>query len=66
LPNADPTIVNSQGFNTLHLVTHSSLVMPLLYLLHQLIAVDAADSVGHISLNSLVLRSSKTWPAMVD
>lgn len=48
--NADPTITDSQGFNTLHLVTHSSSVMALLYLLHQPIAVDSVDAVGHTSL----------------
>lgn len=29
---ADPNIRDAQGFNTLHLVTHSSAVMPLLYM----------------------------------
>lgn len=29
---ADPNIRDGQGFNTLHLVTHSSAVMPLLYM----------------------------------
>ncbi|KZT21328.1 ankyrin, partial [Neolentinus lepideus HHB14362 ss-1] len=32
---ADPNIADSQGYNTLHLVTHSSAIMPLLYILHQ-------------------------------
>lgn len=48
--NADPTITDSQGYNSLHLVTHSSSVMPLLYLLHQPINVDSRDSQGHTSL----------------
>jgi ankyrin repeat protein len=48
--NADPTITDSQGYNTLHLVTHSSSIMPLLYLLHQPIGVDSRDSQGHSSL----------------
>jgi len=48
--NADPTITDSQGYNTLHLVTHSSSIMPLLYLLHQPINVDSRDSQGHTSL----------------
>lgn len=48
--NADPTITDSQGYNTLHLVTHSSSIMPLLYLLHQPISVDSRDSQGHTSL----------------
>lgn len=29
---ADPNVRDGQGFNTLHLVTHSSAVMPLLYM----------------------------------
>ena len=48
--NADPSITDSQGYNTLHLVTHSSAVMPLLYLLHQPVNVDSRDSQGHTSL----------------
>lgn len=48
--NADPTIADSQGYNTLHLATHSSAVMPLLYLLHQPIAVDSLDAEGHTAL----------------
>ncbi|BEI90394.1 uncharacterized protein CcaverHIS019_0304640 [Cutaneotrichosporon cavernicola] len=47
---ADPNIRDGQGFNTLHLVTHSSAVMPLLYMLQQPVAVDEADSDGHTSL----------------
>lgn len=48
--NADPNITDAQGYNTLHLVTHSSSVMALLYLLHQPLNVDARDSQGHTSL----------------
>lgn len=48
--NADPNITDSQGYNTLHLVTHSSSVMPLLYMLHQPVNVDSRDSQGHTSL----------------
>ena len=29
---ADPNIADAQGFNSLHLITHSSAVMPLLYM----------------------------------
>ncbi|KAF8647576.1 hypothetical protein AX16_006615 [Volvariella volvacea WC 439] len=47
---ADPTIADSQGYNSLHLVTHSSAIMPLLYLLHQPVNVDSRDSQGHTSL----------------
>jgi palmitoyltransferase ZDHHC13/17 len=48
--NADPTITDAQGYNTLHLVTHSSSVMSLLYLLHQPIPVDCRDLQGHTAL----------------
>lgn len=47
---ADVSISDSQGYNSLHLVTHSSGIMPLLYLLHQPINVDSKDSQGHTSL----------------
>lgn len=47
---ADPTIADAQGYNALHLTTHSSAVMPLLYLLHQPISVDSRDAQGHTSL----------------
>ncbi|CAK5271098.1 unnamed protein product [Mycena citricolor] len=47
---ADPTITDSQGYNSLHLVTHSSSVMPLLYLLHQPVNVDSRDAQGHTAL----------------
>ncbi len=47
---ADPNIKDTQGYNTLHLVTHSSSIMPLLYLLHQPISVDDRDTAGHTSL----------------
>ncbi len=48
--NADPLILDTQGFNTLHLVTHSSVVMALLYMLHQPVAVDEKDGDGHTAL----------------
>ncbi|TRM63112.1 palmitoyltransferase AKR1 [Schizophyllum amplum] len=48
--NADPTIADSQGYNSLHLVTHSSSVMALLYMLHQPVNVDSRDAQGHTSL----------------
>lgn len=63
---ADPTIRDSQGYNSLHLVTHSSGVMPLLYLLNlpdqddeissgsasrkKGVSVDSVDSSGHTAL----------------
>ncbi|KAJ7808315.1 ankyrin repeat-containing domain protein [Mycena olivaceomarginata] len=47
---ADPTIADSQGYNALHLVTHSSSIMPLLYLLHQPVGVDSRDAQGHTAL----------------
>jgi len=48
--NADPTLTDVQGYNSLHLATHSSNVMPLLYMLQQPVAVDSADTQGHTSL----------------
>jgi palmitoyltransferase len=48
---ADPTLRDAQGFNTLHLVTHSSGVMALLYVLHQpTVDVDEKDTDGHTAL----------------
>jgi palmitoyltransferase ZDHHC13/17 len=47
---ADPNIKDTQGYNTLHLVTHSSSIMPLLYLIHQPISIDERDSAGHTAL----------------
>ncbi|EIW76594.1 hypothetical protein CONPUDRAFT_157779 [Coniophora puteana RWD-64-598 SS2] len=47
---ADPNVSDTQGYNALHLVTHSSAVMPLLYVLHQPVTVDARDAQGHTSL----------------
>lgn len=47
---ADPTIADSQGYNSLHLVTHSSSIMPLLYLLHQPVNVDSREAQGHTAL----------------
>ena len=48
--NADPTLMDVQGYNSLHLVTHSSNVMPLLYMLQQPVAADSVDAQGHTSL----------------
>lgn len=48
--SADPTFADTQGYNSLHLVTHSSSVMPLLYLLHQPVNVDSRDMQGHTPL----------------
>ncbi|KAK2460369.1 hypothetical protein APHAL10511_007534 [Amanita phalloides] len=48
--NADPNVTDAQGYNSLHLVTHSSSIMPLLYLLHQPVNVDSRDAQGHTSL----------------
>lgn len=52
---ADPTICDSQGFNTLHLTTHSSAVMPLLLVLSQPAfstsqQLDHPDTQGHTPL----------------
>ncbi|CAE6460940.1 unnamed protein product [Rhizoctonia solani] len=49
---ADPSICDAQGYNTLHLVTHSSGVMAVLYMLQHLekVPVDSPDSAGHTAL----------------
>ncbi|KAG0033167.1 palmitoyltransferase akr1 [Podila clonocystis] len=48
---ADPMIQDSQGFNSLHLGTHSSNAMLVLYLLMAGdVPVDSADTLGHTSL----------------
>lgn len=52
---ADPTICDSQGFNTLHLTTHSSAVMPLLLVLSHTAfttsqQLDHPDTQGHTPL----------------
>ncbi|KAJ7808310.1 ankyrin repeat-containing domain protein [Mycena olivaceomarginata] len=55
---ADPTIADSQGYNALHLVTHSSSIMPLLYLLHQ--PGDAlSDDAGLTPLHWAVVRGNR-------
>jgi len=44
----DPLLTDSQGFNILHLATHSSNIMLILYLLHQpLIVPDLTDPQEH-------------------
>ncbi|KAF9336297.1 palmitoyltransferase akr1, partial [Podila minutissima] len=48
---ADPMIQDSQGFNALHLGTHSSNALLVLYLLMAGdVPVDSADTLGHTSL----------------
>ncbi|CAE6358746.1 unnamed protein product, partial [Rhizoctonia solani] len=49
---ADPSICDAQGYNTLHLVTHSSGVMAVLYMLQHLdkAPIDSQDSAGHTAL----------------
>ena len=43
--------MDSQGYNTLHLATHSSSVMPILYLTQlSSLTPDVPDSAGHTSL----------------
>ena len=49
---ADPLLLDSQGFHALHLATHSSLVMALVYLLQRdefqpQAALDRKDRQGH-------------------
>lgn len=52
---ADPSLVDAQGFNTLHLATHSSSALTVAYLLSccrpPAIEVDAKDPEGHTSLH---------------
>nr|AFN02852.1 putative palmitoyltransferase [Phakopsora pachyrhizi] len=51
---ADPSLVDSQGFNSLHLATHSSSALTLAYLLStssDLVPVDSTDRDGHTSLH---------------
>src|SRR5271156_3227361 len=44
----DPLLTDAQGFNTIHLATHSSNIMLILYLLHQpLITPDLTDPQDH-------------------
>ena len=44
----DPLLTDSQGYNVLHLATHSSNIMLILYLLHQpQIAPDLTDPQDH-------------------
>ncbi|KAF9179366.1 palmitoyltransferase akr1 [Haplosporangium sp. Z 11] len=48
---ADPMLQDSQGFNALHLATHSSNAMLVLYLLMAGdMPIDAADTLGHTNL----------------
>lgn len=52
---ADPTLCDAQGFNTLHLIVHSSAVMPLVLLLQHpafatIDSLDYPDSQGHTPL----------------
>ncbi|MBW0475374.1 hypothetical protein O181_015089 [Austropuccinia psidii MF-1] len=51
---ADPSLVDSQGFNTLHLATHSSSALTLAYLLsctQAKISIDSQDGQGHSALH---------------
>ncbi|TIB63112.1 hypothetical protein E3P77_03643 [Wallemia ichthyophaga] len=47
---ADPSIVDSQRFNALHLVVHSSVIMAVFYILQQNVEIDAPDIQGHTPL----------------
>ncbi|TIA87859.1 hypothetical protein E3P99_02900 [Wallemia hederae] len=47
---ADPSIVDSQGFNALHLVVHSSVIMAVFYMLQQSVPIDDPDVQGHTPL----------------
>jgi palmitoyltransferase len=49
--SADPLLTDAQGFNVLHLATHSSNIMLILYLLHQPnITPDLLDAQEHTSI----------------
>ncbi|KAK0544456.1 palmitoyltransferase akr1 [Tilletia horrida] len=56
---ADPLLQDAQGFNTLHLTTHSSAIMPLLYLLQHPAFQDTGAGVGS-------LETSDTHVAPID
>lgn len=47
---ADPNLRDSQGFNGLHLATHSSNNMLVLYLLYQDMDIDTPDTLQHTPL----------------
>lgn len=51
---ADPNLLDSQAFNTLHLATHSSSALTLCYLLscaYDRVVVDSSDREGHTALH---------------
>ncbi|RIA97923.1 hypothetical protein C1645_751171 [Glomus cerebriforme] len=47
---ADPNLRDSQGFNGLHLATHSSNTMLVLYLIYQDMDIDTPDTLQHTPL----------------
>lgn len=47
---ADPLLTDSQGFNVLHLATHSSSTLLLVYIIHQNVPIDIPDEQGHTAL----------------
>lgn len=51
--NADPTLLDSQSFNGLHLAVHSSSALLLAYMLFtsQPVAIDSSDTEGHTGLH---------------
>ena len=57
----------TQGYNTIHLVTHSSSIMPLLYLIHQPISVDERDIAAELKvlIHGNVLSKRVGFRAMV-
>lgn len=60
---ADPGLLDSQGFNILHLSTIDGNAFILMLLLHQDIPVDSTDPQGH---TSLMWAAYKGVPACVD
>ena len=56
---ADPCYADRQGFNTLHVVTHSSLVMPLVYMLQ----LEAFSTPGGIDVTDPQRHTALMWAA---
>ena len=56
---ADPCYADRQGFNTLHVVTHSSLVMPLVYMLQ----LEAFSTPSGIDVPDPQRHSALMWAA---
>lgn len=55
--NADPTLKDSQGYDSLQLVTHSSSVMSLLYMLQQPVSVNSRD----LQVKFAAFNCTRSW-----